>query len=125
MLYFDRIDASEGLDVNKTSESKEFDFFIIYFYHLSKGFKFQTNVCNRYHDLLMIFMNLNDIVILNIKPKNAGRGDHCDLPHPCALFKNVFFREKVIPFFFVTFNNIISHIFPENFIEIPQVVQKI
>ena len=25
MLYFDRIDISEGIDVNKTSESKECD----------------------------------------------------------------------------------------------------
>ena len=24
-LYFDRIDVSEGIDVDKTSESKEFD----------------------------------------------------------------------------------------------------
>ena len=25
MLYFDRIDVSKGIDVNKTSESKEYD----------------------------------------------------------------------------------------------------
>ena len=25
MLYFDRIDVSEGIDVNKTSASKEYD----------------------------------------------------------------------------------------------------
>ena len=29
-----------------------------------KGFKFQTNVCNRYHDLLVMSMNL---YILNVK----------------------------------------------------------
>ena len=39
--------------------------------------------------------------------------------------KNVFSRGKVKPTFFVTFNTIASHNFPENFIEIPQVVQKI
>ena len=37
-------------------------------------------------------------------------------------------RERVggreTPCFFVTFNIIISHVFPENFIEFPQVVQK-
>ena len=27
MLYFERIDVSEGIDVNKTSESKECDIF--------------------------------------------------------------------------------------------------
>ena len=34
-----------------------------------------------------------------------------------------FFRQR--PWFLLTFNMIISHIFPKNFIEIPQVVQKI
>ena len=34
---------------------------------LDKGFKFQPNVCNGCHDLLMISMNLSDIAILNIK----------------------------------------------------------
>ena len=28
---------------------------------------FQPNVCNRFHDLLMMSMNLSDIAILNIK----------------------------------------------------------
>ena len=30
-------------------------------------FKFQPNVCNRCHDLLMMSMKLNNIAILNIK----------------------------------------------------------
>ena len=34
---------------------------------LNYSFKFQPNICNRYHNLLMITMNLSDIVILNIK----------------------------------------------------------
>ena len=66
MLYFDRIDISEGTDVNKTSASKECDV-CHYWYFLNKGFKFQPNVCNRWHDLLMMSMNLSDIAILNIK----------------------------------------------------------
>ena len=65
MLYFDRIDVSERIDVNKTSKSKECDI-CHYWYFLNKGFKFQPNVCNRCHDLLMIYMNLSDIAILNI-----------------------------------------------------------
>ena len=44
---------------------------------------------------------------------------------PCALFKNLFSRERVQPCFLVTFNIIISHIFPDDFIEHPQVVHKI
>ena len=36
-------------------------------YFLNKGLKFQPNVCDRCHDLLMMSMHLNDIAILNIK----------------------------------------------------------
>ena len=45
MLYYDRIDISEGIDVNKTS------------------IKFQPDVCNRCHDSLMASVNLSDIAI--------------------------------------------------------------
>ena len=62
MLYLDRIDVSEGIDVNKTSESKECDV-CHYWYFLSKGFNFQPNVYNKYHVLLMICVNLSDIAI--------------------------------------------------------------
>ena len=39
MLYYDRIDVSEGIDVNKTSASKEFDDYY-YWYFLNYSFKF-------------------------------------------------------------------------------------
>ena len=65
MLYYHRIDVSEGIDVNKTSKSKESD--ICHFWHfLNKGFKFQTNVCNRCHDLLIMSMNLSNIAIMTV-----------------------------------------------------------
>ena len=66
MLYFDRVDISKEIDVNKTSVSKECDL-CYYWYFLNYSFKFQSNSCNRCHDLLMMSMNLSDIDILNIK----------------------------------------------------------
>ena len=66
MLYFNRIDVSDEIDVNKTSESKECNI-CHYCYFLNKGLKFQPNVCNESHDLLMISMNFSNIAILNIK----------------------------------------------------------
>ena len=66
MLYYDRIDVSEGIDVSKTSTSKECDI-CHYCYFSNYSFKFQPNVCNRYHDLLMMSVNFSDIAILNIK----------------------------------------------------------
>ena len=67
MIYFDRFDICEGIDVNKTSASKESDI-CHYWYFLNYSFKFQPiDACNRCHDLLMMSTNLSDIAILNIK----------------------------------------------------------
>ena len=66
MIYYDRVDVSEGTDVNKTSKPKECDI-CHYCYFLNKGFKFQPNVCNRCHDLSMMSMTLSNIAILNNK----------------------------------------------------------
>ena len=38
-----------------------------YWCFLNKGFKFQTNACNRCHNLLKMSMNFSDIAILSIK----------------------------------------------------------
>ena len=66
VIYYDTIDVSKGIDVNKTSISKEYDI-CHYWYFLNKGFKFQSQVCNRCHDLVVMSMNLSNIAILNIK----------------------------------------------------------
>ena len=57
MLYFDTVEVSKGIDVNKTIASKECDI-CHYCYFLNYSFKFQPNVCNISHDFLMMFMNL-------------------------------------------------------------------
>ena len=36
-------------------------------YFLDKSFSFQPNVCNRYHDLLMMPMKLSDVATSNIE----------------------------------------------------------
>ena len=65
MLHFDRIDVSEGIDVNNTIASKEC-IICHYQYFLDNGFKFQPDVCNGCHDVLIMSINLNNISILNI-----------------------------------------------------------
>ena len=50
MLYFNKIDIAEGIDVNKTSKSKECDI-CNYWHFLDKGFKFPPHVCNVCHDV--------------------------------------------------------------------------
>ena len=65
MLYFNTIDVSEVINVNKTSASRECDI-CHYYYFLNYSFKFQPNVCNRCHNLLMMSMNLSNSAILNV-----------------------------------------------------------
>ena len=61
-----KIDVSEGIDVNKTSESKECEL-CHYWFFKDVGFKFEEHVCNKCHDLLTIAYSLKDIAILNAK----------------------------------------------------------
>ena len=51
MLEYDRIDISEGIDVNKTSASKECD--ICHYWYLTDiGFKCEPYLCNGCHNLM-------------------------------------------------------------------------
>ena len=66
MLWYQKIDVSEGIDVNKTSASKEYEL-CHYWFFKDIGFKFEEHVCNKCHDLLTIAYSLKDIAILNAK----------------------------------------------------------
>ena len=67
-----------------------------YWYFLNKGFKFQPNVYNICHNLLMMSMNLCDTAILNIKGSNY----HCIISgisknEAIKLLQNIDLTEKV------------------------------
>ena len=66
MLQHEKIDVSEGIDVNKTNASKEC-MLCHYWYFKDVGFKFEPHVSNKCHDLLMTAYELKIIVILNVK----------------------------------------------------------
>ena len=66
MQQYENIDASEGIDVNKTSASKECQV-CHYWLFRDVGFKFEEHVCNGCHDLLTMVHSLKDIVILSAK----------------------------------------------------------
>ena len=51
MLQYKKIDASEGIDINKTSASKECEL-CQYWIFKNIGFKFEEHVCDKCHDLL-------------------------------------------------------------------------
>ena len=70
-------------------------------------------------------MALFAISYLTLTLKRMGRGGEEGSilpPPPCGFLKNVSSKERVKPWSFFTFNIIIRHIYPENFIEISQVV---
>ena len=66
MLQYQKIDVSEGIDVNKTSASKECEL-CHYCFFKDIGFKFEEHVCNRCHDLLTMAYSLKNIAILSAK----------------------------------------------------------
>ena len=66
MLQYEKIDASEGIDLNKTSASKECEL-CHYWLFKSVGFNFEEYVCNRCYDLLTMAYSLKTIAILSAK----------------------------------------------------------
>ena len=66
MLQYQKIDVSEGIDVNKTSASKECEL-CHYWFFKDVGFKFEKHVCNGCHDLLTMAYSLKNIAIFSPK----------------------------------------------------------
>ena len=66
MLEYDRIDISEGINIDKTNKSKECDI-CHYWYFLDKNFNYEKYLCNGCHDLMQKTMRFNDVAIVSIK----------------------------------------------------------
>ena len=58
-MQYNKIDVSEGIDVNKTSVSKGCGL-CHYWFFKDIGFKFEEYVCNGCHDLLTMTNSLKD-----------------------------------------------------------------
>ena len=66
MIQYERIDISEGIDINRSNESREC---ILCYYWYSKDilYKYEQYICNGCHNLLMVLYDLDNFMILNIK----------------------------------------------------------
>ena len=64
MLEYDRIDISEGIDINKTNLSKECD---ICHYCYLKSSKYEPYLCNGCHDLMQKAMVFNNVATVYVK----------------------------------------------------------
>ena len=66
VLQYEKIDISEGININKTSALKECEL-CHYWFFKDVGFKFEEHVCNECHDLLTMVYSLKNIAILSAK----------------------------------------------------------
>ena len=66
MLEYNRIDISEGINVNKTILSKECDI-CHYCYFKDISFKYEKYLCNGCHDLMQKTMSFNNMAIAYVK----------------------------------------------------------
>ena len=66
MLEYDRIGVSKGIDVNKTSASKECDI-CHHWYFKDIGFKYEPYLHDGCHGLMQKVINFNDVAIVSIK----------------------------------------------------------
>ena len=66
MLEYERINISEGIDINKSNKSKECDIFH-YWYFLDKNFNYEPYLCNGGHDLMQKAVNFNDVLLFLLK----------------------------------------------------------
>ena len=66
MLECDRIDISEGNDINKANASKECKI-CHYWYFKDIGFKYEPHLCNGCHGLMQKAVSFNDVAIVYVK----------------------------------------------------------
>ena len=66
MLQYERIDISEGIDLNKSNKSIKC-MICNYWYFKDIGFKHEPYACNKCHDFLITVFDLNNFIILNIR----------------------------------------------------------
>ena len=66
MLEYERIDISEGIDVNKIILSKECDI-CHYWYFKDIGFNYEPYLCNSCHDLMQKAIGFNNVTIVIVK----------------------------------------------------------
>ena len=71
MLKYDRIDISEGTDVDKTNESTEF-MFCHYWYFLNKNFSYGPFTCDGCYNMVQRSTDFKNIAIVHVK-KTAYR----------------------------------------------------
>ena len=71
MLKYDKIDITEGIDLNKTNKSKEC-MFCHYWYYLNKNFTYGPFTCDGCYNIVQKSIDFKDTAIIYVK-KTACR----------------------------------------------------
>ena len=65
MLEYDRIDISEGIDINKCKETSIKCSLCKFYYFLDKNFKYFPYLCNGCYDMSMKAVSIQNLTIIN------------------------------------------------------------
>ena len=62
-IEYDRIDISEGIDVNKNISTSKQCYLCSYWYFIDKNFNYQKYMCNGCHDMSMKAISMYNLCI--------------------------------------------------------------
>ena len=112
MLEYDRIDLSEGIDVNKTSNSRECSF-CHYYYFLDINFNYRSNfiviliikyLCDGCHDMSIKANRMQNLAIVYFKGNayrihfwNMSKDDATNIMHN----SNLIDKKGALQFFYI------------------------
>ena len=64
MLEYNRIDLSEGIDVNKCEETSRKCSLCQYYYFLNKNFNYERHLCDGCHDMSVKALSMQHLTII-------------------------------------------------------------
>ena len=66
MLKYDKVDITEGIDLNKTNKCKEC-MFCNYWYYLNKNFSYAPFTCDGCYNIVQKSIDFKDIAVIYVK----------------------------------------------------------
>ena len=86
MLYYDRIDISKGVDLEKSDKKNEC--MICHYWIFNHGLKFKNSICNGCHDLTVLSVNISNIAIIIVRIVN-----YCYIIHNISKSEAILFTK--------------------------------
>ena len=84
MLEYDRIDVSEGIDINKCEETSRRCSLCHFYYFLDENFSYGLFLCNSCHDMSLKAITMKNLTIIN------HNGNHCRVNFAFISKKNAY-----------------------------------